>query len=235
LLKKTKQQAVIAEKFQMQLQQILQQVQQTGMLVILEERVTKGIAYFVKALYEDILKPLRQHIASLQYASKVRKYVTEVSGIEAFLTQQLQKIMQASYGDIVFCKDPGIYKEYLTVINLPAIDNLSKKNKPVKGNSQAESLVLFKEGKRIADIAVVRQLTESTVAGHLSMFVKTGELNVLELLTQEIIDLILPVVKEVGGNAVSPIKEILGDDFSYADIRIVLNHWHWLQAKKVNA
>ncbi|MEP6747649.1 MAG: helix-turn-helix domain-containing protein, partial [Bacteroidota bacterium] len=235
LLNKAQQQSLIAEKFQLQLEQILKQVQHTGDMAILEDRVTKGITYFIKALYEEILKPLRQHIASLQYASKVRKYVTELCSIEGFLTQQLQKIMQASYGDIIFCKEPGIYKEYLAVINLPAIDATSKKNTPVKRNSQAESLVLFKEGKSISEIAIRRQLTESTVSGHLSMFVKTGEINILELLTQETIDIILPVVKEVGGNAVSPIKEILGEDFSYADIRIVLNHWRLLQDKKVNA
>jgi len=214
LLNKSKEQAVVADKFQQQLQQLLQQVQQTGDTSALDERVNKAIGYFTKTLWEDILQPLRQHIASLQYASKVRKYVNDVSGIAGLLNQQLQKIMQASYGDIVFCRDPDIYKEY---------------------TSQTESLALFREGKTIMEIAEMRQLAESTVSGHLSMFVKTGELNVFELLTAEKVNIILPVVKEIGGDAVTPIKEILGADFSYADIRIVLNHWQWLQQERVNA
>jgi PIF1-like helicase/Helix-turn-helix domain/Helicase len=235
LLNKAQAQAVIAEKFQLQLQQLLQQVQETGNTMMLEERVAKGITYFIKSLLEEILLPLREHIASLQHASKVKKYVNDVSDIEGVLNQQLQKMMQASYGDIVFCKDPGIYKQCDDQMESPAVNSHSKKHKPVKGSSQAESLALFKEGKTITEIASMRQLADSTVSGHLSTFVKTGELNVLDLLTEERVNIILPVVKEIGGDAVSPIKEILGDDFSFADIRIVLNHWHWLQQKKVNA
>jgi uncharacterized protein YpbB len=235
LLNKAEEQAVIAEKFQKQLQQLVQQTQQTGDTTLLEERVRKAITYFIKSLAEDILRPLRQHTDLLQHATKIRKYVTDVLAIESFLHQQLQKIMQASYGDVVFYKDATLANEYTVVINQPAIHKRSKKQAPVKGSSNAESLVLFKEGKSISEIAAMRQLTESTVGGHLSSFVRTGELNVLELLSQETINTILPIVKEVSGNAVSPIKEILGDDFSYTDIRIVLNHWHWMQLKKVNA
>lgn len=235
LLTKAQEQAVVAEKFQCQLQQLLQQVRQTGGMVMLEERVTKGMTYFIKHLSEDILQPLQEHIAALQYASKVKKYVADLSVIEDSLHQQLQKIIRTSYGDLMFCKDPAIYKQYTIVADQPITGKPPGKHIPVKGNSQAESLVLFKKGKTITEIAAVRQLTESTVGGHLSMFVKTGELNVLELLTQETINIILPVVKEIGGNAVSPIKEILGDDFSYADIRIALNHWQWIQQQKVNA
>jgi hypothetical protein len=236
LLTKAEEQAAVAEKFQLQLQQILLQVQQTGDIVILEQRVNKGIAYFIKTLFEDIIKPLQEHIAPLKHATKVKKYVNEAFAIESLLNQQLQKIMQASYGEFIFCKDSSVYKQYITVISdHSVITKPQKKSVPVKGNSQAESLAMFKEGKTIAEIAVMRQLTESTIAGHLSVFVKTGELNVLELLTEEKVNIILPVVKEIGGNAVTPIKEILGDDCSYADIRIVLNHWQWMQQQKVNA
>jgi hypothetical protein len=48
------------------------------------------------------------------------------------------------------------------------------------------------------------------------------------------LNIILPVVIEIGGNTVSPVKEKLGDGFSYTDIRIVLNHWQRLQQAKVN-
>ncbi len=80
----------------------------------------------------------------------------------------------------------------------------------------------------------MRQLTEGTVTGHLAMFIRTGELDVLDLLPEERLNIILPVVIEIGGNTVSPVKEVLGDEFSYTDIRIVLNHWQRLQQEKVN-
>ena len=137
--------------------------------------------------------------------------------------------MEISYS----VKAPGYISSIPVMNDRLTIINLTKKQ-PVKGSSQAESLALFKEGKTIAEIAGMRQLTESTIAGHLSVFVKTGELNVLELLTEERLNIILPVVIEIGGNTVTPVKEILGDKFSYTDIRIVLNHWQRLQQAKVN-
>ena len=131
--------------------------------------------------------------------------------------------------------DPDIYNQYYNNTGSTGQADHPRKGKPVKGSSQTETLALFKDGKTIPQIAALRQLAETTVTGHLSTFVKTGELDALQLLSAEKIEAILPVIKEMGGDSLSPIKEILGDAFSFADIRIVLNHWHWLQQQKVNA
>ena len=234
LLNKSKEQAAVAEKFQQQLQQLVPQMQETGNIGILEERVNKAIAYFIKSIGEDLLRPLQEHSASLQHATKVRKYITEVTGIEAILKQQMQKIIKAAYGDFVFCKDPGIYNQYYVEPDIEGAAVKPASYKPVKGSSDAETLALFKQGKTIKEIAELRQLAESTITGHLATFVRTGGIDVYELITEEKVNIILPVVKEVGGHAISPIKERLSDDFSFADIKIVLNHWLWLQQKKVN-
>jgi len=234
LLDKSREHGLVAEKFQSQLRQLLNQSAETGNTTILEERVNKGIDYFVRMAGEDLLIPLQRHIDSLQHASKVKKYVREASGIEAQLQHQLKKMIHAVYGDLAFCKNPDVYKQYTGKNELPDSSKKSYKNTTVKGSSQAESLDLYKKGNSIQQIAAMRQLTEGTISGHLAMFVRTGELNVLDLMTEERLNIILPVVIEIGGNAVSPIKEILGDDFSYADIRIVLNHWQRMQQEKVN-
>ena len=235
LFEKAREQSAIAEKFQLQLQQLLHHVVETGNITVLEERVSKAIDYFVKTTGETLLLPLQKHIASLQYAAKVKKYVSELAALEGLLSQQLQKMIQVNYEDIVFCKDPSIYQQYTSKHGVAATDKKVYKNTTVKGSSQAESLELFKKGKSIPDIAAMRQLTEGTISGHLAMFVRTGEIDVLDLLTEERLNIILPVVIEINGNMVSPIKEVLGDSFSYTDIRIVLNHWQRLQQEKVNA
>jgi hypothetical protein len=235
LFGKAMEQSRVAEKFQLQLQQLLLQADQSGSTVQLEERVKKGIDYFVKLAGEDLLKPLQQHMMSLQHAVKVKKYVKELAGIAATLSQQLQKIIRASYGDLVFCTKPDAYKAYTIANEVQEPGRPAVKSTPVKGSSQAESLSLFKKGNSIAEIAAMRQLTEGTIGGHLAMFVRTGEMAIQELMTKERLAIILPVVTEAGGNAVTPIREILGDEFSYAEIRMVLNHWQWIQQEKVNA
>jgi len=235
LRQKAMAQSAVAEKFQAQLQQLLQQVAGTGNSSLLEERVNKGIGYFVKTAAEEILQPLQEHIASLQHASKVKKYCTALSYLESIVHQQLQKLIHTRYEDISFCKDPAIYEQYIAGKPVAEAGKKVKKTVNVKGSSQAESLDLFKKGNSIPAIAAMRQLSESTVGGHLAMFVRSGKLSVLELLTEQQLKTILPVVIEAGGNAVSPIKEILGDSFTYTDIRFVLNHWQRLQEENVNA
>ena len=235
LLERVNEQSIVAERFQQQLQQLLQEIQVTGNTQLLEERVNKAIGYFIKSIGHDLLLPLETHRASLRYATKAQKYVREVIAIESFLFQQLKKITEAKYGSIVFCNDASIYKQYEPDNSLPSGISKIKKQKQVKGSSQLESFVLFKEGKTINEIALLRQLAESTIAGHLAMFVKTGELDVHLLISKEKLDQILPVVKEIGGHAVTPVKEKLGDAFSFSEIRVVLDYWHWLQGRILNS
>lgn len=234
LFNKVKEQAAVATKFQQQLKYLLQQVRQTGDTNILEERVNKALQWFLSGIAEDLLQPLRQHADEVRHAVKLKKYVKDIDGIEQLLELQLKKLLQLSYGEIVFCKNPSAYQHYFNH-NRPAEPTAHGKGKAAKGSSQAESMTLFKQGKSVKEIAALRMLTESTITGHLSAFVKTGELSVHMLIPEEQLKEILPVVKEIGGDAVSPIKEVLGDKYSYAEIRIVMNHLHWLMNEKVNA
>jgi hypothetical protein len=75
----------------------------------------------------------------------------------------------------------------------------------------------------------MRNLAEGTVGVHLAAFVRTGELRIHELVTEEKVDAILPVIRETGGVSLVPIKDKLGDGYSFSEIRAVYNYWQWLQ------
>ena len=234
LVEKTAAQLAIADKFRLQLRQLLQQAAVSGDTAVLEERVVKAIHYFIQFMGEHLVLPLQQHLNSLKNTAKVKKYLKEASAIALQLQHQLNSMATASYGSLVFYKDPSIFKQY-TIAALPEPEPGPAKTNPVKGGSQLETLELFRKGNSISAIASMRQLTEGTIGGHLAMFIRTGELDIHALLPAEKIHTILPVVKEVGGHAITPIKEILGDDFTYAEIRMVLNYWHRLQEEKMEA
>ncbi len=235
LLEKAVEQSLVAERFQQQLIQLLQEIQVTANTNILEERVNKAIHYFVNSIGKELIKPLTLHRESLRHATKAQKYARELITVEHLLYQQLKKITETKYGSVVFCKDISIYKQYEPGNSLLTGPDKIKKAKSVKGSSQSESLSLFRQGKSIETIASLRQLTESTISGHLSTFVKTGELDVSLLISKEKIDQILPFVKEMDGNAITPVKEKLNDEFSFSDIRVVVNYWYWLQSQMVNS
>lgn len=247
LIQKAENHSQVADKFRQQLQPLLDHTLQTGNTALLEERISRAIVYFTKAVEEELLQPLQDHIVSLAHAAKVKKYLSEVSGIEASVRRYLQRLVRLQYGELVFVKDLSVYSRYDNFEAMPLPDKENehdkqhkqqdkkeKKEKPPKGQSQQESLSLFRNGINISEIAKMRNLAESTIGGHLAMFVRTGELSIHELVPEEKVEVILPLVKELDSQAVTPVKEKLGDDYSYSEIRAVINHWQWLQERQVN-
>ncbi len=89
-------------------------------------------------------------------------------------------------------------------------------------NTKAESFTLYRSGKNVAEIAAERGLAATTIEGHLSYFIQTGELDVLEFVTEEKIPAIKDAVESYGYDKLAPLKEVLGDNYSYGEIRAVI-------------
>lgn len=85
------------------------------------------------------------------------------------------------------------------------------------------SLDRFRDGLSIAQIAAERGLAVSTIENHLARFISTGEVALDQFVS---LDKVEPIRKAIlrfnGAAALSPIKEFLGDGYSYGEIRAVL-------------
>ena len=85
------------------------------------------------------------------------------------------------------------------------------------------SLEMFRDGRSIEDIARERGVQRSTIENHLARFVTTGEIQLHELVPLHKVETIRDaVLKFNDGGALSPIKEFLGDNYSYGEIRAVI-------------
>lgn len=137
------------------------------------------------------------------------------------------KVKIKKYGDI-FLKEIQSYckeNELDSKVNELKKTNKPKRKRAVKNRStdtKKESLRLFQEGKNIAEIAAERGYAQTTIEGHLAHFVETGELNPTQLVNPEKIPVIKKTLSEHFEGQLKPIKELLGEDFSYGEIRIVL-------------
>lgn len=99
-----------------------------------------------------------------------------------------------------------------------------------KGNSQNVSLELFRQGMDIAEVAARRGMTISTIEGHLSSFIVTGEVKADELMPAGKLKEIIKIFKETGSTkATKQMRERLGEDFSYGEIRIAQMQWERMQ------
>jgi ATP-dependent DNA helicase RecQ len=103
----------------------------------------------------------------------------------------------------------------------------SRKSRPKRNantiDTYTTSLRLFQQGKSIAEIAEMRDLAVSTVETHLVRFIPTGEVKLSILVDKNKIGTIREAIVKLSQNGeLSPVKEFLGNDYSYGEIRAVL-------------
>lgn len=102
-------------------------------------------------------------------------------------------------------------------------DNLVGQERPTRiSDTKGQTLELFRRGHSIEKIAVLRGLAPSTVETHLAFYVSRGELDIREVLNDHDIALIRRAIARSENGLASTIKDRLGDDFSYGQIRLVL-------------
>jgi len=89
-------------------------------------------------------------------------------------------------------------------------------------DTKLTSLHLFKQGQSVSQIAELRNLSAVTIESHLAYFVQIGDLDVGEVVTAKKIPLIEQAIAKAGDAALTPIKELLGEQFSYGEIKAVI-------------
>jgi hypothetical protein len=94
--------------------------------------------------------------------------------------------------------------------------------KETKKDTRQTSYELYLQGKDIEEIAEERGLVSATIESHLAYYVRLGLLNVEEIVGEEKIAIIKDTVDSKGRGSLKVIKEHLGDEFSYGEIRLVL-------------
>ncbi|MBP6005274.1 MAG: DNA helicase RecQ [Pyrinomonadaceae bacterium] len=90
------------------------------------------------------------------------------------------------------------------------------------------TLNMFRDGMSAAEIARKRGLTVTTVEGHLAKFIATGEISLDRVVPPKRAETIRRAIdKFADSEALSPIKEYLGEDYSYGEIRAVIAAAGW--------
>lgn len=90
-------------------------------------------------------------------------------------------------------------------------------------DTRLETFELYRSGKNIKDIAALRNLSPATIETHLSYFIQTGDLNVSDIVSEEKIPVIKDAVESYGAERLAPLKEVLGEAYSYGEIRAVIS------------
>lgn len=113
----------------------------------------------------------------------------------------------------------------LAVPELPGKELKEKKQARKKGSeagTYAETLALHRQGLTIEEIAHNRQLVLSTIETHLARLIEINELRVEDFVAPATVALIKNALQDYHGGPISPVKQALGPDISFGQIRMVM-------------
>ncbi|HEX3244697.1 MAG TPA: DNA helicase RecQ [Chloroflexota bacterium] len=158
-----------------------------------------------------------------QMAGRLPATVSELIQIPGIGTAKASTFGEAfleairSYASMHGLKRP----EPATLWNYESRPAESRGGRRLAGSSMRETLDLFWQGKAVADIARERGLALSTIENHLAEGLEAGEeIEVDRLLAADKLEAIKDVLRVVGDASLTELQNRLGDEFSYAEIRM---------------
>ncbi len=99
----------------------------------------------------------------------------------------------------------------------------ASKSKAPKGETYEITFSLYEKGKNISEIAQVRNLTESTIKGHLAQGIGDGRVAITKLIEQGIIEEIQDQIKKKERN-LKVLKDHFQNKYDYGTLKMVLAH-----------
>ena len=119
-------------------------------------------------------------------------------------------------------------KDFLEKIIEYCAENGIEENGIIKSHSARESdtctqtLALLKQGLSVEETAGARALAVSTIIAHMESLMRSGEdISIDSFVTKERQEAVLNCMQKMGTQSLTPIRESLGNDYSYDEIRLV--------------
>ncbi|MDD4646491.1 MAG: helix-turn-helix domain-containing protein, partial [Bacteroidales bacterium] len=231
-----------ADKFSGQLKRILRTPDE-NYLTLLESRVIAAKGYF-EPLITGFSDRVFQQIKKLEKEKKIKAYLTELKDLERLFFKQLQSLYKAvelirsAISDKDFSKEDllntTLYRDRMRQIETNAVPTTISRAKKVSKEAREPkkerpktsevSYTMFLEGKSIAEIATERGYTVQTIESHLVQYVAKGLIGVDKFVDQAKVDQVMEVANELKTLSLGPLKERLGEDVSYSELRFIMAH-----------
>ncbi len=240
----------VADKFTAQVGQ-LTQAGAPDYKQAVHKRVQSAKDYFMPLL-KALAGEVRRHTGVVQQEKKVKQYLSDLSELEAAIFRQMREIakaeslLQAFAGDReperaqVYANVPKSEPEPVYVNDDEPDEELArgripqkkkakkektpkeKKTKAPKIDTKAVTFALYSEGKTVAEICVERKMAQTTIEGHLVQYAAQGKVDALQFVSAEKKEKIVAAARELNTTFLSPIRQHLGEEFSFTEIKFAL-------------
>jgi len=230
----------VAERFLNQARQIVYP-RNDGFLEVLLRRVEAANGYFTP-IFNNLSKQVFGLYEIAGAEKRVKTYLNELRDVEMLFFKQLQQMHKSEALIRSALENTELTKKNLTESPLyknreiPESGKSKKqpkeKKKKEKTDTKEITFRLFNSGKTIEEIAKERSLAISTIEGHLAKYVATGELEASLFIEKPVLAHIINKIAEMGTFSLSAIREALGNEVSYRELRFAVAAYIFQQPLK---
>ncbi|KLT66435.1 helicase [Pedobacter sp. BMA] len=204
------------------------------------KRVEAAVKYF-SPLIKQVSDKMLSQIESVKEEKQIKTYLTELLELEILIYEQLKKMHKAKALLVAIIEGKEFNKSdtdallnikernaqlqkaiQLKGVTLKVKSAVEKKKKEPKVDTKFISFELHEHGKTIQEIAKERGLSVGTVEGHLAYFISTQQIDVGKLVKPNKIKNIANAVESRKTKSMAAIREFLGKDYSFGEIKMVL-------------
>lgn len=204
------------------------------------KRVEAALKYF-SPLIKGISDKFLAQIELVKEEKQIKTYLTELLELEILVYEQLKKIhkskalLQAIIDGKEFSRadteallnSAERMAQLQKAIQLKGValkvkSATEKKKKEPKTDTKLISFELYQQGKTLEEIAKERNFSVGTIEGHLAYYVATQQLDVTKLVKANKIKNIANAVESQKSKSMGVIRDFLGKDYSFGEIKMVL-------------
>ncbi len=203
----------------------------------LADRVKAAVDYFMPRV-KEISEQVQSHIKEVGKGRGMKKYVTELKALDGVFLKRIRMLIRAnilaeafrdgSEPDVNFVKRSSEQLSQSAESNRTP-DKKSKKepqknkvNKEPRKPTVEVSYELYQELKDPEKVAELRGYALSTIYGHLAQCVAKKLLSASDFISESQMKMIVKAYKIVDSTSLSDIKAVLGNEFTYEDIRFAM-------------
>ncbi|KQS35376.1 helix-turn-helix domain-containing protein [Pedobacter sp. Leaf194] len=228
-----------ADTFINQLKNLFSQ-QTEHTLFNVSKRVEAALKYF-NPLVKEVSDKFLAQIESVKEEKGIKTYLTELLELEILVYEQLKKMHKSKALLLAIIHGKEFSKaDTDALLNIAERNNqlqkaiqlkgqvlkvksaVEKKKKEPKVDTKLISFELFEQGKSLEEIAKERGFSVGTIEGHLAYYVSTQQIDVSKLVKQNKIKNISDAVESQKTKSMATIREFLGKDYSFGEIKLVL-------------
>ena len=226
-----------SEKFILYVNGVLEK-KENNFLETLYQRAVAAEGYF-SPLVKKLSAKILQHIELVKTEKKNKQYLKELLELETECNEQIKNFNKAlaiansmlnnsefSKNDIQHLnQDIEREKQIHDALKTNAYVAAKTKEKSVKTDkidTRELTYNLYKQGKKIEEIAKERNFATTTIEGHLAQLVRDGKLNAEDFISKEKAKEIRDLAFQMKTMQMGAIKAAVGDKYSYTELRFGL-------------